>query len=654
MFNLISRALGCCAFLLFFSASAIANISLPRLIGDGVVLQRDSNNLLWGWADNHEQVSVSLDGKLIGTVTALNQKWSINLPPQIAGSDHKIVISGHNTLTIRDVSFGDVWLASGQSNMELTMARVKVKYPEEFTLSQYPNIRLFKVPRKYDFEQAQDDVTSGSWQRVDSSNLGQFPAVSYFFGTRLAENHQIPIGIINSSYGGSPAEAWLSESALEQFPHYLDIINKYRQENYLANLIASDHKRNDDWYNQLNAQDLGLKPNDKNLTWSDRDYDASMWQTTVLPSFWQDKGIDTKNGVVWFRKEFELSKAETNLPAKLILGRIVDADTAFINGRKVGNTTYQYPPRRYSVDKNILKAGKNVVVVRVISSAGKGGFVSDKPYQLNVGSRTIDLNGPWRYRVGAESLPLAGPSFQEYKQPLGFFNAMLSPILKTKIKGAIWYQGESNTDRPTEYTTLFPAMIRDWRKQFQQGNFPFIFVQLANFMAENNKPVESQWAETREAQRLALAEPNTAMAVTIDIGEWNDIHPLNKKDVGERLFLAAQKLAYGNNEVVYSGPEISKGKVVDNHVWLSFKLFGSKLAIRNKANENAPLLGFSLAGNDGKFVWANATIVGDKIKVWSNQISNPVTVRYGWADNPVKANLINVHGLPASPFQLSI
>lgn len=331
----------------------------------------------------------------------------------------------------------------------------------------------------------------------------------------------------------------------------------------------------------------------------------------------------------------------------LVLGALVDRDEVFVNGEFVGSTGYQYPPRRYKIPEGILKEGKNIITVRLVSNVGKGGFVPDKFYGLVAGSDTLHLEGTWQYKVGYSSTPMPGGQVTFHYQPSSLFNAMVAPALNYKIKGVIWYQGESNTDDPEEYAHLIKDMINDWRKNFNQGDFPFLFVQLANFMGVKDQPMESNWAALREAQLKTLALPNTGMAVAIDIGEWNDIHPLNKKDVGERLALAAQKVAYGEKKVVYSGPLYESMKIKGNKVILSFKEVGSGLV----AKGGGPLKQFAIAGKDKKFVWAEAKIEGNKVVVWSDQVPNPVAVRYAWADNPEGANLYNKEGLPASPFR---
>lgn len=631
--------------LLFLSSFTLADVSLPRLISNGAILQRDTANTIWGWAKHGEVVTVSLNGKAIGKTTAKSGRWSIKLKPKRASGPHTIEVSGQNTITINDVYFGDVWIASGQSNMQLPMERVKEKYPNEVDTANFPQIRMFLVPRKYDFDQPHEDVDEGEWQAVSPETIQSFSAVAYFFAKKTHRESQVAIGIVNSSYGGSPAEAWMSEEGLKEFPHYLEVINKYRTGTYLQDLIDSDKKQSDAWYGSIESKDLGLKESAK---WFSNDYDSSSWKTIDMPNFWEDQGVPPMNGVVWLRKEVNLPSIANHKSGRLMLGRIVDADTVYVNGIKVGYTSYQYPPRRYSIEKNILKAGTNTITVRIVSNSGKGGLIKDKPYYLAVDGQTYDLKGPWQYNIGTTSPPLAAPKFSNYKQPLGFYNAMLAPLLKLSIKGVIWYQGESNTDRPEEYATLFPAMIRDWRKQWRRGDFPFIFVQLANYLETQKRPSESNWAETRNAQLKALNEPNTAMVVAIDVGEWNDIHPLDKKTVGERLALAAQKLAYKKN-VVSSGPIFKSARSENGKIILDFDHTGSGLTYRG-----ITLDGFAIASKTGRFLWANAKIEKSQIIVWHDDIQQPTKIRYAWADNPESANLYNKNGLPASPFEAVI
>jgi sialate O-acetylesterase len=376
------------------------------------------------------------------------------------------------------------------------------------------------------------------------------------------------------------------------------------------------------------------------------DYDASKWPTMNLPTFWDEGGLGPVNGVVWFRREFDVPASMVGRPAKLWLGSIVDNDTTYINGTPVGSTDYRYPPRIYDVPENLLKAGKNIIVMRVFNTADRGGFIKDKPYELTAVGQTIDLKGKWQYKVGAISDPMSTPTNVQY-QPSGLFNGMLAPLLNYTIKGVIWYQGESNVGRAEEYQKMFPALITDWRQKWKQGDFPFLYVQLANYLESQEQPSEGGWAELREAQLKTLSVPNTAMVVASDVGEWNDLHPLNKKDVGERLALAAQKVAYGDKNVVHSGPIYRSMKVEGNKIIITFTNVGGGLVVKG----GGELRHFAIAGAEGKFIWAKAKIQDDKVVVWNDQIPNPVVVRYAWADNPEGANLYNKEGLPASPFR---
>ncbi len=626
----------------FWPASARA-VQVPRFFGDGAVLQQNTAWKLWGRAEPGERIAVWIDGKRVGRTTARSRQWSLSLPAQPGGGPHRVEIIGSSRIVLQDVYFGDVWIASGQSNMELPMARVRVKYPHAVAEASLPQVRYFRTPKEADFAAPRFDFSGGKWQRVTPKSVLGMSAVSFFFARSLVEKHPVPIGIIDNSYGGSAVESWMSEEALKAYPAHLEQALRYRDEAYLAALVQADEKKNQAWFSRVNAGDAGLTERPR---WFEPAYSPEHWGSVALPGLWRDQGVSAGNGVVWFRRPIRLPPSAAKRPATLVLGRIVDADTAYVNGVEVGHTTYQYPPRRYEVPAGVLRAGENTIAVRVTSTRGSGGFVVDKPYELLVGSKKYRLAGSWQYRVGIESEPLKDDAYVSYKAPLGFHNALLAPLANLRIRGVLWYQGETNTGNPEEYASSFPAMIRDWRKLFGQGSFPFLFVQLASFLPASPQPVESQWAATREAQRKALAEPNTAMVVAIDAGEWNDIHPLDKKSVGERLALAARKVAYGE-DIVYSGPMIRSMRVRGGQAVLSFDHVGGGLVHRGDR-----LRGFAVAGEQGPFVWARATVEGDEVVVESRRVPRPARVRYAWADNPDKANLYNREGLPASPFEV--
>lgn len=639
MRNILRRAL---LWLSLAPAVALADVSLPRVLGDGVVLQRDAAATVWGRAGDGEAVTVLLDGVAAGNTVAEHGRWRVVLAPHAAGGPHRLVIEGENRLTVDDVYFGDVWIASGQSNMELPMERVKERYPDVIGRADYPLIHHFTVKKSYDFDGPREDFDAGAWESVTPDSIMHLSAVGFFFARALNEHAGAPIGIVSSAYGGSTAEGWMSESALENYPQYLAVAKRYRDKEYLQGLIARDREVAESWQKNLDDHDAGLAATP---SWSAREFDDSGWQTIHVPGYWADEGLGDVNGAVWFRRTFELSPEAAGKPAKLTLGRIVDADTTWVNGVEVGKVTYQYPPRRYEVAAGILAAGTNTIAVRVVNNANKGGFIMDKPYRIRVGDTIVELKGKWRVRVGAVSEPTSAPAFRDYKAPLGIYNAMLAPLTEMRIKGVIWYQGESNADRPAEYARLFPDMIRDWRKHFGQGDFPFLFVQLPNYLASGFEPPEYDWPAMRVAQQKALHLPDTAMVVAIDLGEWNDLHPTDKQPVGERLALAARHVAYGE-DLVYSGPIFSSLEAHDGRLLLHFEHAGSGLEARG-----GPPGGFAVAGGDGRYLGASVKILGDDVEVWSEAVDDPVAVRYAWADNPRTATLYNVEGLPAAPFE---
>ncbi len=629
---------------LLFLTTVHAQVRLPRLISDGMVLQRETKLKIGGWASAGERVTLNFLGKTCQTTANEKGQWAVHLAPLKAGGPFPMEITTTHKITIENIMVGDVWICSGQSNMVLPMERVKERYADEINHADYPAIRYFTVPMKYDFHAPQQDMASGQWEVTTPENVLRFSATAYFFAKAIYEKYHIPIGLINASVGGTPIESWMSEQALAAFPATLDTLKKYQNDQFIRQILDQDKARIDAWYKLLRQRDKGYSS--ARESWLDADYDGSSWPSMQVPGFWADTDLGPVNGVVWFRKELDLPAAMAGKSGRLFMGRIVDSDSVYINGVLVGATGYQYPPRRYTVPENVLKGGKNVIMVRVINNSGRGGFITDKPYEVIVGEQTIDLKGAWQYQLGAIMEPLASQTFLQYK-PTGLFNAMINPLLPCAVKGVIWYQGEANAWAPHSYRQLFAALIGDWREKWGQGNFPFLYVQLPNFMQAQPQPSESKWAELREAQLQTLSIKNTAMTVAIDIGEWNDIHPLNKKAVGERLALAARKMAYGEKHLVHSGPIYRSMKIKGNRIVLDFAQTGSGLVVKDDKELN----GFAIAAADKKFVWANAKIDGNKVLVWHEQIAQPRAVRYAWADNPQDANLYNKEGLPASPFR---
>jgi len=632
--------------ILFFSILIIqfnidGQIRLPKLIADGMVLQRDKPLKIWGWASPKEKISIDFKNKTYKVITSETGKWEVTLPQYPAGGPFEMTLKGRNELKIKDILIGDVWFCSGQSNMVHQMELHRITYANDIAQANNSAIRHFGIPTTTNVFSTNDDFNQGIWKVCNPENVRQFSAVAYFFAKKIYDKYQVPIGIINASVGGTPIEAWISEEGFKDFSKINEIIAKNKDTAY----VNSFNKRTSRPQTPAPIQDKGLNGS---KTWFDVSYQPKGWKSINIPGYWEDQGIKDLNGTVWYRREIEVPASMIGKPDSVFLGRIIDADMLYVNGKQVGLTTYQYPQRRYQIPADLLKAGKNLFVIKVTNTAGKGGFVPDKPYYLFSEKDTIDLKGTWQHKVGEVFVPVQGNfggGFSAQNQPTALYNAMVAPSINFSIKGFLWYQGETNSGKADEYVKLQPAQILDWRKKWNQGELPFLYVQLPNFMDANYLPSESQWAALRDAQLKSLSVPNTAMVVGIDLGEWNDIHPDNKKSVGERLALAAQKLVYQEN-ITASGPLFKSATIEGNKIILSFTNVGSGLS----ANDDEDLREFAVAGADKKFVWANATIVGDKIEVSNTKITTPMYVRYAWADNP-DVNFYNKEGLPASPFK---
>lgn len=628
--------------ILFVALNASAQVKLPRLIRDSMILQRDEKIKLWGWASANEKVNIRFNGKVYKTKADAGGNWVLQLPPTKAGGPYTMDITASNKITLREILFGDVWFCSGQSNMVHQMNIHDVTYAREIAEANNPRIRQFWIPTMTNLQGPQADLPTGYWKPAAGEEVRPFSAVAYFFAKKIYEKYKVPVGIINASVGGTPIQAWTSEQGLKDFSAQITTIEKNKDTAYI---------------NSLNRRSAGNRPSlpvDAGIAastkWFDPAYSPKGWRTINIPGYWEDQGIKDLNGIVWYRREITIPNSMAGKPAKVFLGRIVDSDELYINGKQVGNTAYQYPQRRYSVPADLLKAGKNIFVVRVTNNNGKGGFVPDKPYCIFSGTDTVDLTGYWQYKVGSVFVPVSGGGpgggQSAQNQPAALYNAMVAPEINYNIKGFCWYQGEADTWQPKQYEKLLTALINDWRNKWQQDTLPFLIVQLPGFMDYNYLPAESNWAGLRESQLKTLSVPNTGMAVAIDLGEWNDIHPDNKKDVGERLALAALKLAYKEN-IVYSGPIYESSAIEGKQIVISFTHTGSGLM----TNDGEQPSSFAIAGADKKFVWASAKIEGNKVIVWNDTVSEPKYVRYAWADNPLDPNLYNKEGLPASPFR---
>lgn len=633
-----------CVCLVLISA-ANAQLKLPALVGDSMILQRDQSINIWGWSLNGEDVTIQFNKKNYKATPAGDKKWMVVLDPVKAGGPYTMSIAtSNNSIELKEILAGDVWLCSGQSNMEFAMSRLVNKYPEDFKNINNTNIREFHVDQQLSFSTREN--CSGKWRAENEANVGRFSAVAYYMIKDLYQKYKIPMGVIHTSWGGTPAEAWTSVEGLKEFPHYIDKYNYFKDTaNYNATLKA-DKAVQDAWYKKVRDNDKGFQSNE--TSWADPETDVTGWRKMNVPGFWEQQGAADVDGAVWVRKEFVLTKDQIKQDAILELGMLDDSDTTYVNGVKVGNSSNRYVPRRYSVAASLLKEGLNVIVIRIVDTDANGGFIKDKRYRLITSNGEVALEGEWQYQIGVSLAALPVNTFTRmYYQPATLFNAMVAPLIPYTIKGFAWYQGESNSGRAIEYAKLLPAMISDWRNRWQQGELPFLIVQLANYMAVEDRPSEGGWAWIRESQlKVSQTVPNTALAVAIDIGEANDVHPLNKKEVGRRLALAAEKIAYHEKSVVYSGPVYESMQVDGNKIILSFTNIGSGLM-----SKDGELKQFAIAGSDKKFVWAKAKIEGDKVIVWNDAIVDPVAVRYAWSNNPSGSNLYNKEDLPATPFR---
>ena len=624
----------------FIGASSFAQVRLPRIVRDSMVLQRDQPINIWGWASPGEKITIQFDRKKYLATTKQDGRWSAQLRPMKAGGPYTMQIKGKNTIQIKNILMGDVWYCSGQSNMTHYLQLHQDRYAAEIKAANYPALRQFRVTQTALLDRPGDDLSEGNWVAADNKGVLEFSVVAYFFAKELYEKYKVPIGIINASVGGPPIEAWISEEGLKTFPAAIATLQKNKDKEYIA-------LRNKE--SQLAAaQQPSLGPLDAEEKRFAAGLAHSSWTTINVPGFFEDQG-QVLNGVVWYIKEILLPDTFTSIPARLLMGRIVDADEVYVNGQLVGKTTYQYPQRRYQVPAGLLKAGKNTIAVRVLNQSGKGGMVPDKPYQLLLGNQILDLSGSWKFHIHElfQQPSTKYQSFQPHYQPAALFNGMTNPLQRYSIKGILWYQGESNTGDAALYQQLLPALIKDWRRLWKQENLPFLFVQLPNFGPADYSGNRSDWAALREAQRKTLSVSNTAMAVTIDLGEWNDLHPGRKKEIGERLALAARKMVYGEKALVAAGPGVTA------------VTGGQDGKLRIQFSDDAPLVTkdgkdpnwFFIAGHDKKFLPAQTQLLNNTVIVWNTSIKHPVYVRYAWADNPQDCNLYSAAGLPAAPFE---
>ncbi|MEO9892411.1 sialate O-acetylesterase [Aurantibacter sp.] len=631
------------SFIILISLSIHANIRLPKLINDGMVLQRNANVKIWGWADKLEEISIKFINETYKTLANHKGEWEIQLKNLSVGGPYKMIINADNKIVVENILIGDIWVCSGQSNMNYRLSSAKSIYENEISQAYNKEIRCFTVPEIYDFRGPQKDLEKGEWVEANPETVLEFSAVSYFFAAELYEKYGVPIGLIHSSKNASPAQAWISKVAIKEFPDYYNEALKFGDSSLIVKIKAEEKLRSETWFKTSKSKDEGYK---SSKTWFDSSTNTANWKSMEVPGSIAPTPPGNTIGVYWFKKEVQIPKELVGKEAVLKMGSIVNSDSVYINNIFVGTTSHKWTSRNYDIPTGVLKAGVNTITMRLVNHNGYGEFQQGYPYQIEFGEQLIDISGAWKYQLGAKMEQL--PDSTEFRQkPTGLHNGMIAPLTNYTIKRVIWYQGEGNSGKPKEYESLFPCLIKNWRNEWNQGDFPFLFVQLANYKKTTDKPDASNWAMLRDSQRKTLALPNTGMAVAIDIGVAYDVHPMNKKDVGYRLALEAQRVAYGDKEVVSSGPLYQSMKIEGDKIVLSFETFGSSLKVKDADK----LEYFEIAGADRNFVWASAKIKKDKIMVSNSEVKNPVAVRYGWADNPETANLVNSEYLPASPFR---
>lgn len=618
------------------------SLKVAQIFSDHMVLQRDVTVPIWGQTSRNGSVVVFFNGGEYKTRADSNGYWEIELPARPAGGPYEMsVASNADSVRFTDIVIGDVWLCSGQSNMEWTVANSN-HAGTEIEQGNHPGIRHFKVPKSSSVF-PEGTLAGGEWEPTTSETVGNFTAVGYFFAREIQKDQKIPIGLLNSSWGGSRIEPWISAEDLgfedsETMAADLKAKREAVKEAFLQKLRER--------LNTIPEEDLGMKG--EVPVWAGKGFDDTEWESMELPTLWEQVGWDKTDGVFWFRRTFVLGKGMEVKDANLSLGPIDDSDKTWVNGHFVGSMKEYNKIREYTVPAKYLREGDNIITVRVDDTGGDGGIYGDPNLMfLKANERMISLAGKWKYKVGMVRMNNSTPG--DNHQPTLLFNKMIHPILKFPIKGVLWYQGESNAGNAQDaknYTQQFKTLITSWRRLWNVGDFPFLYVQLANFMAAKDTPAYSNWALLRESQNKALELPNTGQAVIIDIGEADDIHPRNKQDVGKRLALAAQKIAYGK-DVVHSGPAYSSMTIDGPKIILHFDHVGGGL----RPAGGKSLEGFAIAGADRNYIWATAKINGNSVEVSSDNITEPVAVRYAWADNPEKANLYNAEGFPASPFR---
>ena len=607
--------------------TVFAQISLPYIFSDNMVLQRGQKIPVWGFSSPNETIKVAFKKQLKETKANEKGEWMVYLNQEKAGGPYLLTVSGKNKITFKNVLIGDVWLASGQSNMEWNLAATE-GYDNELNQTKFPLIRHIKINKKIN-SLPQNNVTETHWDVANKQTIGDFSAVAYHFAKKMYQEKGVPVGIINSSWGGTVIESWIPREAFEQSPYFKEMISKMPKVD-IEQLEQNNIAEKTILMESLTQEKISDFSANNFLTETSTSPKAEI----NVPQAWEEQGYKSLDGIIWVKKTIVLAENDVKKDATLYLGKIDDADTTFFNGKEVGGMKQWSDERIYTISKEFLKVGENTIAIKITDTGGGGGlWDNSEDIKLVTSDRTLPLKGKWKF--GIEKIFSA---INQNEFPSLIYNSMIYPFIKTRISGVVWYQGESNVERAEEYEKTFPLLINSWREKFGK-NLPFYFVQLATFNNDGNSNEGCPWAELRDAQTQALSLKNTGMAVTTDVGNPTDIHPRNKKPVGERL----ANLALKNG--IYS-PVLKSYTVKGDKIEVT--LTGKSMLI---AKDQQSLRGFEIAGKDQVFYPATASIVNNKLVVTSDKVSQPVAVRYGWKADNSDLNLFTKELLPVSPFR---
>ncbi|HCD42947.1 MAG TPA: sialate O-acetylesterase [Lachnoclostridium sp.] len=622
----------------------MSSLNVTPYISDHAVLQRNEFIPIRGTADGGGRVEAILSNEAGGVefreeaLTEEDGNWKLVFMPMQAGGPYSISITcAGERKEFSDIYIGDVWLMSGQSNMQLPMNRVKYRFPREYREDGDPLIRQFTVPIKWDFKAPADELSGGKWESYSLDCASYFSAAGYFFGAKLRERYSVPIGLILTAVGGTPIEAWMSRKALTVFSGKAKTADECKSDEYVRGIQKEDEERTLSWYKKLDEDDRGILEDCLNTDLQD------LWKTVSLTDDFYINEDFEKPGSVWFKKTVTIPPELSGKPLRLSLGTIKDADDTYVDGQCIGNITYRYPPREYHLEG--LAEGDHEIMIRVIAVSGRIVFTKGKSHQMIFETgETLSISEGWKYKRSASLEALTPPTFFERK-PMGMYQSMIAPLHDFPICGMCWYQGESNADDDRSYPQYFKRMIEDYRRKWHMGKFPVIYVQLPNYDLED----AGNWVRFRNMQQSLAKLPNCAMVVTIDCGEYNDLHPTDKKTVGERMAMAAFKIAY-HEPGEWLSPIFSRAERNGDEIILYFD-HGEK--------------GFSVSGGEtgGFEVCISERWISDRIEVrtqggtviLSAQKREAITgVRYAWSNNPENANLRSASGLPVTPFETVI